>query len=259
MNLQQSTVLITGGTKGIGLEFARQLYKQGATVIVTGRDRNKLVQTKNELPGVHIFQSDINNPSDIKALYEQVTMQFSDLNIIINNAGIMRSLELNDDSATIENVVDEIETNFSGTVRMTQQFLPHLKEKPTAAIVNITSGLAFIPFTISPIYCGTKAGVHIYSQALRQQLKDTSVKVFEVAPPKTNKPLQTALPEADNPRDMKVDDMVRRALKGITNDQYEIKPGLANVMKWMSRIAPAFFTNLINENIAKARAKSQEK
>lgn len=165
----------------------------------------------------------------------------------------MTSVKLLDEKVTIENVAGEIDTNFSGTVRMVQAFLPHLIKKKSAAIVNVTSRLAFIPFTISPIYCGTKAGVHFYSQALRIKLKDTGVKVFEVAPPKTNKPLQTAIPESSNPRDMKVAEMVRIAIIGILNDKFEIRPGLANVMKWMSRIAPRFFTELINKNIERAR------
>jgi uncharacterized oxidoreductase len=128
-------------------------------------------------------------------------------------------------------------------------------KKRSSAIINITSGLAFIPFTTSPIYCGTKAGIHIYTQALRLQLKQTTVKVFEVAPPKTDKPLQTAIPETDGKGMMKVSDMVNVSIKGILKDQFEIKPGLSKVMKWMSRIAPDFFTKLINRNIEKAKSK----
>ena len=99
--------------------------------------------------------------------------------------------------------------------------------------------------------------MHVYSQALRLQLKNTSVKVFEVAPPKTDKPLQTAIKEdANDGRTMKVSDMVTASIKGILKDQYEIKPGMANVMKWMSRIAPDFFTKLIEKNIEKAKLKA---
>lgn len=254
MKLENSRILITGGTNGIGLEFAKQLLQLGAKVIVTGRDINKLKQTKERYPSVDIIQSDISKPEEIVDLYAQVTAKFPDLNIIINNAGIMKSVELIDQHVNIDNVADEIQTNFIGTVRMIHQFLPHLMTKKNSAIVNITSGLAFIPFTISPIYCGTKAGVHVYTQALRVKLKGTNVRVFEVAPPKTDKPLQTAVPEASNPRDMRVDKMVSIAIKGILNGKEEIRPGLSNVMKWMSRIAPAFFTKLIDKNIRKAKA-----
>lgn len=256
MKLKNSTILITGGTSGIGLEYAKQFVQQGAKVIVTGRDIQKLNKTKEQFPEIIGFQSDINKPEDIEALYHQVTRQFPDLNIIVNNAGVMHSVEINDASVNLNNITDEIDTNFSGTVRMIHQFLPHLMTKKPAAIVNITSGLGFIPFTTSPIYCGTKAGIHIYSQALRLQLKNTNVKVFEIAPPKTDKPLQTAVPETSSQGMMKVSDMVRVSIKGILKDNYEIRPGLSNAMKWMSRIAPNFFTKLINKNIEKAKLKA---
>lgn len=256
MDLKNSTILITGGTNGIGLEFAKQLLALGSTVIVTGRDLNKLKQTKQQFPEIVAFQSDLNATNDIETLYKQVTTRFPELNIIINNAGIMRSVEVIDEKVNLDNVADEIETNFSGTIRMTHQFLPHLMTKKSAAIVNITSGLGFIPFITSPIYSGTKAGIHAYSQALRIKLKDTTVKIFEVAPPMTDKPLQTAIANAKNDRRaMKVSDMVQVSINGMLNDKYNIRPGLSNVMWWMSRIAPAFFTKMINRNIEKAKRK----
>jgi len=259
MELKNSTILITGGSNGIGLEFAKQLLQLGASVIVTGRNLSMLQKAKEKFSKLEIIQSDVTNPLDFEVLYKQITKQFSDLNIIINNAGVMRSTGLFDKSVDIENVTDEIETNFSGTVRMIHQFLPHLVTKKSAAIINITSGLAYIPFTTSPIYCGTKAGIHIYSQALRLQLKNTSVKVFEVAPPKTDKPLQTAISaENDKGKAMKVEDLVSASIQGILKNHYEIRPGLSKVMKLMSRIAPNFFTKLINGRIEKAKMKQQQ-
>lgn len=255
MDLRSSTILITGGTNGIGLEFAKQLLQYGANVIVTGRNLDKLNQTKKQYPQINTIQSDINNPKNIEALYQQATKEFPDLNIIINNAGIMRSVELQDEHVNLTNVTDEIDANFSGTIRMIHHFLPHLMTKKSSAIVNITSGLGFIPFITSPICSGTKAGIHAYSQALRIKLKHTSVKVFEVAPPMTDKPLQTAITNTNGRRAMKVDKMVSVSINEISNDTLTIRPGLSNVMWWMSRIAPDFFTKMINRNIEKAKAK----
>ncbi|ANI89668.1 short-chain dehydrogenase [Arachidicoccus ginsenosidimutans] len=255
MELSDSTILITGGTSGIGLEFAKQLLLQGAKIIVTARDIAKLNQTKKQFSQINIIQSDINNLKDIEQLYEQVTQQFPGLNIIINNAGIMQNADLQNPHLDLENCTREIETNFAGTVRMIHQFLPHLQTKKSSAIINISSGLAFIPFTVSPIYCGTKAGIHIYSQALRLQLENTNVKVFEIAPPKTDNPMQKAIPETNGKGMMKVDKMVSIAVKGILKDKFEIRPGLANIMKWMSRIAPDFFAKLVDRNIKKRRQK----
>lgn len=258
MEIKNSTILITGGTSGIGLELVKQLTEKGANIIVTGRNLDALNETKKQFPKVHTFQSDVNKPQDIEQLYKQVTTQFSELNIIINNAGIMRNLDLQDTSMDLENITREIETNLSGTIRMNHQFLPYLKTKKSSAIVNISSGLAFVPFPISPIYSATKSGIHAYSQVLRLQLKNTGVKVFEVAPPGTDTPLNDKL-GGDISKDqlMKVDEMVKKSIRGIEKDKFEIRPGLANVLKWGSRIAPNFFLNFLNNTIEKEKAKKK--
>ena len=248
MELKNSTILITGGASGIGFEFVKQLLQKGANVIITGRDLAKLKEAKKQFPQIHPFQSDVDNTKDIEQLYKDVTQQFPDLSIIINNAGIMRNLDLQDTSMDLENITREVDTNLSGTIRMVHQFLPHLKTKKSAAIVNVSSGLAFIPLAVSPIYAATKAGVHSYTQALRFQLKNTNVKVFEIAPPKTDKPLLSNTGGGDNGmKMMKVDKMVSVSISGIENDTLEIRPGLANVIKLMSRIAPNFFANYVDK------------
>lgn len=184
MELTNNTILITGGTSGFGYEFASVLLRLGNTIIITGRDQKKLDKTKNELPGVHTFQSDVSDPKAITALYEQVIIQFPKLNILINNAGEMHKINLNDTSNTLTDITREIEINLIGPIRMVQQFLPHLKIKQTAAIINVTSGLALIPFPLSPVYGASKAGLHSYTQSLRVQLKKTNIRVFELFPPK---------------------------------------------------------------------------
>ena len=117
---------------------------------------------------------------------EEVTKQFPALNILINNAGIMREINIHDKAGSLEDLTREIEINLSGPIRMVKQFLPHLKTKSEAAIVNVSSGLAFVPLPISPVYCATKAGLHSFTESLRVQLKNTKVKVFDFkAPPAT--------------------------------------------------------------------------
>jgi len=145
MELKNSTILITGGTSGIGLEFVKQLTAQGARLIVTGRNPDALNETKKRFPQVQTFQSDVSNPRDIERLYAAVTQQFPDLNIIINNAGLMRLIDLQDASLDLENISREISTNLTGTIQMVHQFLPHLITRKSAAIVNVSSGIAFMP------------------------------------------------------------------------------------------------------------------
>ena len=161
----------------------------GNTVIITGRDQAKLDLTKKKLPLIHTFKSDVSDPIAIKALFESVIAEFPALNIIINNAGEMRRLNLHDTAIDLNDIVREIDINLSGPIRMAQQFLPHLKTQPKAAIINVTSGLALLPFPLSPIYSATKAGLRSYTKSLRVQLKKTNIKVFELVAPAANTPL----------------------------------------------------------------------
>lgn len=239
MKLANKTILITGGTSGIGLELARQLQQRNV-VIVTGRDQDRLDAARRALPGLHTFNSDVSDVPAIAFLHDTVLAQFPALDVLVNNAGIMRNLDLQRDR-DLADVTREIEINFSGPVRMVQQFLPHLKTRKDALIVNVSSGLAFIPLPISPVYSATKAAIHSYSQSLRVQLEGTGVTVVELAPPAVETPLGDAFAEemgGQNVMDVTV--LARRAIAGIEAGKVEIRPGLANVLRMMSRIAPQF-------------------
>jgi uncharacterized oxidoreductase len=240
MRISNNTILITGGTSGIGLELATQLLALGNTVIITGRDQAKLDRIKREHPLLHTNQSDVSDPKAIASLYVRVSREYPALNILINNAGVIRKINLQDKGSDLKDISREIETNLIGPVRMVKQFLPLLKAQPSAAIVNVSSGLAFTPFPISPIYCATKAGVHSFTQSLRVQLKNTNVKVFELAPPSSQTPLQNGFDPSDTKGSpmMDVKKLVRQAIRGFQKDHLEILPGLSKVLRLVSRIAP---------------------
>ena len=239
MKLKQRTVLITGGTSGIGLELARQLLGRGNMVIVTGRDQDALDAAARTLPGVHAFKSDVSDPQAITALCEAVVARFPALDTLINNAGIMRNIRL-DGERSLQDVTREIEVNLSGPVRMVQQFLPHLMSRPGALVVNVSSGLAFVPLPAAPIYCATKAAIHSYTQSLRVQLKGKGITVVELAPPGVETPLFRGefAEETRGQKAMDPKELVRRALAGIEANKPEIRPGLSNVLNAMSRLAP---------------------
>ena len=251
MKLLGNTILITGGASGIGWELTQRLEKLGNTVLITGRDQAKLEKAKKALPKIHTFQSDVSDTKAIAQLHENVVKQFPELNFLVNNAGIMRSINLHDKAGDLLDITREIEINLCGPIRMVKQFLPHLKQKPEAAIVNVSSGLAFVPLPMSPVYCATKAALHSFTQSLRVQLKRTRVKVFELAPPAT----QTELLGDFNSDDMKgvsimkVEDMVSAAIRGIESDQFEIRPGQANQLKMMSRLAPEFILKQMSKPV----------
>ncbi|KGE13819.1 SDR family oxidoreductase [Sphingobacterium deserti] len=239
MDLKNSTVLITGGTSGLGLEFVRQLTKIGAKVIVTGRKLEALNETKKEFPNVEIFQSDVSNPEDIKQLFHDVTSQFPDLNIVINNAGMMRLIDLQDQTLDLENINREVATNLSGTIQMVHQFLPHLLTKKSAGIVNVSSGIAFMSYSAAPIYSATKAGIRAYTQSLRLQLEDSSVQVFEMIPPGVKTKLQDDwVKQPNDSMMMNADEMVKIAISGMLKDKKELKPFMISVIKFASRLMP---------------------
>ncbi len=239
MQLTKRTILITGGSSGIGLEMARQLLARGNTVLVTGRQPDALEAAARSLPGVKTFQSDVSDPAAITALYHTVLEQFPALDTLINNAGVMRNIKLAEERA-LQDITREIDINLSGPLRMIQQFLPHLRAQPRALIVNVSSGLAFVPLPMAPIYCATKAAMHSYTQSLRLQLAGTGVTVVELAPPGVETPLFRTefAEELKGQKAMAPQDLVARAIAGIEAGKTEIRPGLANVLKAMSRLAP---------------------
>lgn len=242
MKLKNNTILITGGTGGFGFEFASKLIALGNTVIITGRNAEKLLEVKQKLPEIHTIQSDVSKADDIVNLYNQVTKQFPDLNIIINNAGEMRKISLNQQH-DLTDITREIEINLMGPIRMVQQFLPHLKTKTNAAIVNVTSGIALMPFPISPIYGASKSGLRSYTQSLRVQLKNTNIKVIEVVAPGSSTPLSDKFMNEDgfNAKMLTAPDkIIDAAIKGMKNNKDEIFPGLSKLMRIMSRVAPKF-------------------
>jgi uncharacterized oxidoreductase len=252
MDLKNNTVLITGGTSGFGYEFASKLLDLGNTVIITGRNQAKLDQTKKNLPKVHTFQSDVSDPKAIVELHNQMIKQFPALNILINNAGEMRKINLHDPSIDLHDITREIDINLSGPIRMIQQFLPHLKTQKTAAVMNITSGLALVPFPIAPIYGATKSGLRSYTKSLRVQLKKTNIKVFELVAPAAKTPLNDKFQGDVDPKSlMEVDKLVAVALRGLENDKFDIYPGLANVIRIVSCVAPNFLLKQLSKPVDK--------
>jgi uncharacterized oxidoreductase len=257
MKLEGNTVLITGGASGIGFELAKELQKRGNTVIITGRDQAKLGRAKQQIPELHLIRSDVSRISDIDALFAHVTQEFPKLNVLINNAGVMRTINLHKEEGSLEDLTREIDINLKGPIQMVRKFLPQLKKMESAAIVNVSSGLAFVPLPIAPIYCATKAALHSFSLSLRAQLKNTKVRVFEIAPPATQTELLGDFDSEDlsGTSVMKVEDMVRASLKGLENDQLEIRPGQSNQLRFMNRVAPGFILAQLSKPVDRMLAK----
>jgi uncharacterized oxidoreductase len=152
-------------------------------VIVCGRDPQKLASVEKELPGITALRYDVGESRQREALAKEVLKRFPGLDILINNAGVQRTIDLKDGYDVLRTGEDEIAINFTGVVELTGLFINHLLQKPDAAVINVSSGLGLMPIARMPIYCATKSALHTYSMVLRAQLKDTSVKVVEILPP----------------------------------------------------------------------------
>lgn len=175
--------------------MAKQLLTLGNTVIVTGRNEEKMNQAKAKYPQLYTYSVEVTDIESIKQLYVEIIRDFPALNVLINNAGMMNAIKFQ--MAKAEGIADEVTTNLAGPILMTQVFLPYLLKQKEAAVLNVTSGIAYFAFDKAPIYSASKLGLHSYTQSLRKQLKKTSVKVFELAPPRTSKPMFSGT-EEDN-------------------------------------------------------------
>jgi uncharacterized oxidoreductase len=243
MKLEGNTILITGGSNGIGLGLAKEFVKRGNTVVVTGRDQGKLDRVKNDVPGLHVVRSDAGSAADVQALYDRMMKEFPSLNVLVNNAGIMKGINVHKEELSLEDMTQEIEVNLKGPIWMVKKFLPHLKKMGEAAIINISSGLAYVPLPTHPIYCCTKAAMHSFTLSLRIQLKKTKVRVFELAPPAVQTDLLTGSGPAEDLKGvpiLSVDELVAAAMKGLGRDQKEIRPGQSGQLRFMNRVAPEF-------------------
>jgi len=183
MKLSNRTVLVTGGTSGIGLGIAEAFRRSKSRVIVCGRDQEKLSAIKEGFPDITALPCDVGKAQERKRLAAEVLRRFPDLDILVNNAGIQRYVDLTKGYDELKSGEDEIAINFVSVVELTALFIGHLLKRPSAAVINVSSGLGFMPMLDTPIYNATKAAVHTYTLVLRQQLKGTSVKVIEIVPP----------------------------------------------------------------------------
>lgn len=186
MKMSGNTILITGGATGIGLAFAERFLKLGNTVIVVGRRENKLIEVKRKYPDLIIRVCDVSKEEDRAALFQWVTSEYPDINILVNNAGIQQRLNIKGNTPDWTDYANEIEINLHGPIHLSLLFVPHFLEKTEAAILNVSSGLAFTPGVWVPVYSATKAGVHSFTQSLRLQLEETNIRVIEIFPPAVN-------------------------------------------------------------------------
>ena len=209
MNMTGNTILITGGGSGIGRGLAEAFHGLGNQVIIAGRRQSVLDETTSANPGMKSVVLNIEDPASIAETAAKLREEFPRLNVVIHNAGIMRPEDAKaGETATAEAIVT---TNLLGPIRLTAALMPQLLAQTSATIMTVSSGLAFMPLAFTPTYCATKAAIHSYSMSLRYQLKDTGIKVLELAPPWVATELMGPVP--DDPRAMPLNDFIQEVMR----------------------------------------------
>jgi len=218
MKLTGNTVFITGGGSGIGRGLAEALHKRGNQVIISGRRKGRLADVTSANPGMKSIELNVDDPASIGAAAKKLIAEFPKLNVLINNAGIML---IDDASAPIDDRQAEsiVTTNLLVPIRMTGALIEHLKKQPQATLINVTSGLAFVPLAMTAVYSSTKAALHSYTLSLRYKLRGTSVRVLELAPPW----VQTDLLNSNNePRAMPLAPFIEETIAALGTDADEV-------------------------------------
>ena len=247
MKLTGRTILITGGSAGIGVAFALKFLELGNQVIVTGRRQSALDELKAKYPKLHTVQSDVADPAQIAFLAKRVKAGYPKLDVLMNNAGIMLHKNLKAPAADLDGLMTEVNINVGGVIRMTSAFIDILTANK-GTVINVSSALAFVPLPSAPIYCATKSAVHSYTQSLRFQLEETGVEVIELMPPAVKTALTADLPEGDGVTLITTDELIKQSFAGFKAGKLEIRPGQSNQLALMRRIAP----NFINRQLWKA-------
>jgi uncharacterized oxidoreductase len=218
MKLSGNTIFITGGGSGIGRGLAEALHKLGNQVIISGRRKGHLDATTKANPGMQSVELNVEDPASIAAVAQKLIADYPALNVLINNAGIM---QIDNAAGVIEEdlLTSTVTTNLLGPIRMTSALIEHLKKQESAAVINVSSVLGFVPLAMSAVYSSTKAALHSYTLSLRYTLSGSSVKVLEIAPPWVQTDL---LNSNEEPRAMSLAPFIAETIKVLGTDSDEI-------------------------------------
>lgn len=259
MNLSGNTILITGGGSGIGLALAKVFIQLNNRVIICGRNLEKLKTAKQKFPSVEIIQCDVSDENSVETLVREIQENYPDLNFLVNNAGIMKMWNIQHETTNIQEQKAEILINFFGTVQLTQSLIPQLLKQKKSFVLNVSSALAFAPMSAAPIYNAMKAAIHSYSISVRQQLQNTSIKIFEVLPAAIETQMAADMEKIigieDSGPKMSPEKLAALIIRGLKNNAYEMRPGMANLLYHLHRFFPLLAQNMIRKQSDKILSK----
>jgi uncharacterized oxidoreductase len=245
MNLEGKTILITGGSAGIGLEAAKQFLEIGAKVIITGRNQEKLDEAQKLYPSLIAIKSDAANQEDALSLFDQVKL-LGGIDILYNNAGVgvpPSNLGISNNKH-FEGATYEMNINYLAVIRLNNLFLDMLKSRKESAIINTTSVLSYVPSLIEATYSASKTALAFYTKSLREHLRiaNSKVKVFELLPPA----VETELIAYRKGKKISPAVLVRGLISGLKKDQYTIRVGDTKVIYFLNRFFPKLAFRLVN-------------
>ena len=251
MNMRGNTIFITGAGSGIGRGLAEAFHKLGNKVTIAGRRQQLLDDVCAANAGMSSYVLDVTDPTGLRDVAQQVISDYPELNCVVANAGVQRVHNFASDQAPDdEALAEEIQTNLLGVIRVCAAFLPHLRKQPRSTLINVSSGLAFVPMAIIPVYCATKAAVHSFTVSLRHQLRNSAVNVIELVPPYVATDLNRAAgqsrPAGSGGSPMPLDEFIAEAMKELSTATEEAAIGFAKMTlaaSW-TETARAIFSKL---------------
>jgi short-subunit dehydrogenase involved in D-alanine esterification of teichoic acids len=241
MRLTNNTILITGGSSGIGLALLKAFYESKNKVIIAARDNAKLEAVKKQFPDIDIFQCDLTKQSDIDSLVVFIERDYPSLNMLFNNAAIQYNYSFLTEPNIIKKIEYEISANLTSVIKLCSLLLPTLLKNDNAAVVNVSSGLALSPKKSAPVYCASKAAIHNFTKAFRYQMETTNLKVFEILPAL----IDTPMTEGRGKSKISPDLLVAEFLQDFKNNKPESYIGKTKLLKLLSRISPSLADKIL--------------
>ncbi len=230
MKLENNTILITGGSTGIGFALA-EYFAAKNKVIICGRNTINLDEAKKKIPSLHSYVCDLSKKQEREGFVEWIGKNHSDLNILINNAGLQKRIDIKEWHYSSD-IDDEIDINLKAPIFLSLSLLPILSKKEHSAIINVSSGLAFIPLAMFPVYCATKAAIHSFTMSLRHQLRDMKIAVIELIPPMVHDTYLKGKPIERTWNSISTKELVEETVNCLKEDKLEIQIGMAkNIIK----------------------------
>jgi uncharacterized oxidoreductase len=245
MNPVGNVILITGGSSGIGLEMALHFHSLGNKVIVTGRTEEKLNEINNHYPDLITFRADLTIHTHLQQLAAFIKEHHSGLNILVNNAAVQYNYLFTEETDFLEKVDYETTANFTAPVKLTALLLPVLQKNRPASIINVSSGLAIAPKKSAAVYCATKAAIHRFTQALRYQLANSGIHVFELIPPLVDTPMTKGRGKSK----ISSQKLVQEFLRGFEKDKFEMYIGKSKLLWLINRISPAIAERIMKNGL----------